>query len=111
MLDWLILAAAIVAEVMAITAMKLTDGFKKIWPWAVVMALCFGTSLYLMSLTLNAIPVGVVYATWTGSGLVLITIVGQVFFKQAMDRPALLGIGLILSGVIVLQAFSSSVPR
>ena len=111
MLDWLILAAAIVAEVMAITAMKLTDGFKRIWPWAVVMALCFCTSLYLMSLTLDTIPVGVVYATWTGSGLVLITIVGQVFFKQVMDRPALIGIGLILSGVIVLQAFSNSVPR
>jgi small multidrug resistance pump len=55
--------------------------------------------------------VGVVYATWTGSGLVLITIVGQVFFKQVMDRPALIGIGLILCGVVVLQALSSSVPR
>lgn len=111
MLDWVILAAAIVTEVMAISAMKLTEGFKKIWPWAVIMAICFGTSLYLMSLTLDTIPVGVVYATWTGSGLVLITIVGQVFFKQVMDRPALIGIGLILSGMIMLQAFSSSVPR
>ena len=109
--DWLILAAAIVTEVMAISAMKLTDGFKKIWPWAVVMALCFATSLYLMSLTLGTIPVGVVYATWTGSGLVLITIVGQVFFKQVMDRPALIGIGLIFCNVVVLQALSSSVPR
>ena len=109
--DWLILAAAIITEVMAITAMKLTDGFKKIWPWAVVMATCFGASLYLLSLTLNTIPIGVVYATWTGSGLVLITIVGHVFFKQVMDRAALIGIGLILSGVILLQAFSNSVPR
>lgn len=111
MLDWLILFVAIVAEVLAITAMKLTDGFKKIWPWAVVMALCFATSLYLMSLTLDTIPVGIVYATWTGSGLVLVTVVSQVFFRQTMDRPALLGIGLILGGVIVLQAFSNSVPR
>lgn len=111
MLDWLILFAAIVAEVMAITAMKLTDGFKKIWPWAVAMALCFAASLYLMSLTLDTIPVGIVYATWTGSGLVLITLVSQVFFHQTMDRPARLGIGLILGGVIVLQAFSNSVPR
>jgi small multidrug resistance pump len=111
MLDWLILAAAIAAEVVAITAMKLTDGFKKIWPWAVVMALCFGTSLYLMSLTLDVLPVGIVYAIWTGSGLVLITIVGQVVFKQRMDRPALLGIGLIFTGGIVLQVFSDSIPR
>lgn len=111
MLDWLILFIAVIAEVMAVTAMKLTDGFRKIWPWAVVMALCFGFSLYLMSLTLNTIPIGIVYATWTGSGIVLITLVGRIFFKQIMDRPALIGIGLIIGGVIVLQAFSQSVPH
>lgn len=111
MLDWFVLFAAICAEVMALTAMKLTDGFKKIWPWAVVMAVCFGTSLYLLSLTLDVLPVGIVYAIWTGSGLILITIVGQVHFKQVMDRPALLGMALILSGVIVLQVFSDSIPR
>jgi small multidrug resistance pump len=111
MLDWLILMAAIVAEVAAVTAMKLTDGFRRIWPWAVVMALCFGLSLYLLSLTLDTLPVGIVYAIWTGTGLVLITIVGRVYFKQVMDRPALIGIGLILAGVVVLQVFSTSIPR
>lgn len=111
MLEWLILAGAILSEVMAVTAMKLTDGFRKIWPWAVVMGLCFGLSLYLLSLTLETIPVGVVYGIWTGAGLVVTTIVGQVFFKQVMDRPALVGIGLILCGVVVLQVFSESVPR
>lgn len=111
MLDWLIVLAAVLSEVMAVCAMKLTDGFKKIWPWAVVMALCFGLSLYLLSLTLDTLPVGVVYAAWTGAGLVLTTIVGQVFFKQVMDRPALFGMGLILAGVIVLQTCSTTVPR
>jgi small multidrug resistance pump len=111
MLDWLILAAAICTEVVAVTAMKLTDGFKKIWPWAVVMALCFGASLYLLSLTLDTLPVGVVYAIWVGSALVLMTIVSKAVFKQVMDRPALLGMGLIVAGVVVLQVFSDSVPR
>jgi small multidrug resistance pump len=111
MLDWLILAAAICVEVVAVTAMKLTDGFKKIWPWAVVMALCFGGSLYLLSLTLDTLPVGIVYAIWVGSALVLMTIVSRLVFKQVMDRPALLGMGLILAGVVVLQVFSASVPR
>jgi small multidrug resistance pump len=111
MLDWLLLAAAIVFEVIAVSAMRLTDGFRKIWPWAVVMALCYGLSLYLLSLTLDTLPVGVVYAIWTGTGLVLITIVGQVLFKQAMDRPALIGMALILCGVIVLQVLSEAVPR
>jgi small multidrug resistance pump len=111
MLDWLLLAGAIVFEVMAVSAMRLTDGFRKIWPWAVVMALCFGLSLYLLSLTLDTLPVGVVYALWTGAGLVLITIVGRVVFKQVMDRPALIGMALILCGVFVLQLFSEAVPR
>lgn len=111
MLDWLILLAAILAEVMAVTAMKLTDGFKKIWPWAIVMALCFGLSLYLLSLTVRTLPVGVVYGIWTGAGLVVITIVGQIFFKQVMDRPALIGIALILCGAFVLQVFSDALPR
>jgi small multidrug resistance pump len=111
MLDWLILVAAILAEVVAVTAMRLTDGFKKIWPWAVVMVLCFGASLYLLSLTLEALPVGIVYAIWVGTGLVLMTIVSRLLFKQIMDRPALLGMGLIVAGVVVLQVFSDSVPR
>jgi small multidrug resistance pump len=111
MLDWLLLAAAIVFEVMAVSAMRMTDGFRKIWPWAVAMALCYGLSLYLLSLTLDTLPVGVVYAIWTGAGLVLITIVGQVLFKQVMDRPALIGMALILCGVIVLQVLSEAMPR
>ena len=111
MLDWLLLAGAIVFEVLAVTAMRLTDGFRRIWPWAVVMALCFGLSLYLLSLTLDTLPVGVVYAIWTGAGLVLVGIVGRVVFRQVMDRPALIGMALILAGVVVLQVFSDAVPR
>ncbi|ACV36206.1 multidrug efflux SMR transporter [Accumulibacter sp.] len=110
-MTWLILFVAICAEVMATTAMKLTDGFKKIWPWAFVMAGCFGLALYLLSLTLDTLPVGPVYAIWSGSGVALITIVGQVVFKQVMDRPALIGIVLIVAGVVVLQVFSAAVPR
>ncbi len=110
-MDWLILAVAICSEVMATTAMKLTDGFKKLWPWAFVMAGCFGLALYLLSLTLDTLPVGPVYAIWSGSGVALITVVGHYAFKQVMDRPALLGIALIVAGVAVLQLLSTSVPR
>lgn len=110
-MHWLILFVAVCAEVMATTAMKLTDGFRKIWPWAFVMAGCFALALYLLSLTLDALPVGPVYAIWSGSGVALITLVGQIVFKQVLDRPALIGIALIVAGVVVLQVFSASVPR
>ena len=108
---WLLLFVAIVAEVTATAAMKLTDGFKRLWPWAVLMVCCYSLALYLLSLTLDVLPVGVVYAIWSGSGVALITVVGHVVFKQTLDRPALIGIGLITAGVLVLQLFSSAVPR
>lgn len=110
-MDWLILFVAICSEVVATTAMKLSDGFKKIWPWAVLMVICFCLALYLLSLTLDTLPVGVVYAIWSGSGVALITVIGHYLFKQVMDRPALIGLALIVGGVLVLQLFSASVPR
>jgi small multidrug resistance pump len=102
---WLILLVAIVAEVTATSAMKLSNGFTRFWP-AVVMVLCYCLSMYLLSLILKTLPVGVVYAVWSGSGVALITLVGHFFFKQRLDKPALLGIGLIVCGVVVLQLFS-----
>ena len=109
--DWLILALAIVLEVAATVCMKLSDGFRKIWPWAVLMALCFCAALYLLSLTLDKLPVGLVSAIGSGSGVALLTVVAHFLFKQHMDGPARLGIALIVGGVVVLQLFSGSVPR
>jgi small multidrug resistance pump len=104
---WLILLVAIVAEVTATSAMKLSNGFTRFWP-AVVMVLCYCLSMYLLSLILKTLPVGVVYAVWSGSGVALITLVGHFFFKQRLDKPALLGIALIVCGVAVLQLFSKT---
>lgn len=108
---WLLLFVAIVAEVVATAAMKLTDGFRRLWPWAPVMICCYSLALYLLSLTLDVLPVGVVYATWSGSGVALMAVVGHFAFRQVLDRPALIGIGLIIAGVLLLQLFSHSVPR
>ena len=108
---WLLLLVAIVAEVVATAAMKLTDGFRRLWPWAVVMICGYSLALYLLSLTLNVLPVGVVYAIWSGSGVALMTVIGHFAFKQVLDRPALFGIGMIMAGVLVLQLFSNAVPR
>jgi len=66
---------------------------------------------FLLSLTLRTMPVGVVYAVWSGVGVVLITLVGWLVFKQNLDVPALIGIGLIATGVVVLNFFSKAVPH
>ncbi len=109
-MDWLLLAVAIVSEVIATSALKLAQGFTRLRP-SVVVVCCYALALYLLSLTLETIPVGVVYAIWSGSGVALITLVGRYYFGQVLDRPALVGICMILAGVVVLQFSSASVPR
>ena len=109
-MEWLLLLVAIVAEVVATSALKLAKGFTRLWP-SVIVVCCYSLALYLLSLTLETIPVGVVYAIWSGSGVALISVVGRYFFGQVLDRPALIGIGMIVAGVMVLQLFSTSVVR
>lgn len=100
------LIIAIVAEVLATSALKQSDGFSRLLPSLAVMV-GYGASFYFLSLVLRTVPVGVAYAVWAGVGIVLITIVGAVLYDQKMDMPAVLGIGLIISGVVVLRLFSS----
>tara|TARA_B100001059_G_scaffold236569_1_gene287853 strand:- start:304 stop:630 length:327 start_codon:yes stop_codon:yes gene_type:complete len=101
------LAIAIVAEVLATSALKESQGFSKLLPTLLVMA-GYGASFYFLSLVLQTIPIGVAYALWAGLGIALITIVGAVVFGQKMDLAAILGIALIISGVVVLRVFSSA---
>lgn len=101
------LAIAIVAEVLATSALKESQGFSKLLPTLLVMA-GYGASFYFLSLVLQTIPIGVAYALWAGLGIVLITIVGAVVFGQKMDLAAILGIALIVCGVVVLRVFSSA---
>ncbi|SFR54089.1 multidrug efflux SMR transporter [Thiomicrospira sp. ALE5] len=102
---WILLSLAIIAEVIGTSALKLSDGFTKLWPSLVVLV-GYGLAFYLLSLTLKQIPVGVAYAIWAGAGIALITLIGWVVFKQTLDLAAVLGIALIVSGVVVLQVFS-----
>lgn len=106
-MGYLYLAIAIVAEVLATSALKESQGFSKLLPTLLVMA-GYGASFYFLSLVLQTIPIGVAYALWAGLGIVLITIVGAVVFGQKMDLAAILGIALIISGVVVLRVFSSA---
>ncbi|WP_425605901.1 DMT family transporter [Paraburkholderia sejongensis] len=100
-----LLAIAIVAEVIATSAMRASDGFTRVLPSALVVA-GYGVAFYCLSLTLKSIPVGVVYAVWSGAGIVLITLVALVLYRQVPDLPAIIGLGLIVAGVAVLNLFS-----
>ncbi len=100
-----LLGIAIVAEVIATSAMRASEGFSRLLP-ATVVVLGYGIAFYCLSLTLRSIPVGIVYAVWSGAGIVLITLVAVVLYRQVPDVPAIIGLGLIISGVAVLNMFS-----
>jgi small multidrug resistance pump len=98
---------AILSETIATSALKSSEGFTKFWPSILVIA-GYGAAFYLLAQTLRAIPLGVAYAIWSGVGIVLITLVGWLMYDQKLDAPTLFGIGLIASGIIVMNVFSSS---
>ncbi|ANB72954.1 multidrug transporter [Paraburkholderia phytofirmans OLGA172] len=100
-----LLAIAIVAEVIATSAMRASEGFSRLLP-ATVVVIGYGIAFYCLSLTLKSIPVGIVYAVWSGAGIVLITLVALVLYRQVPDVPAIIGLGLIIAGVAVLNMFS-----
>ncbi|MGU3539430.1 DMT family transporter [Methylobacterium sp. A54F] len=106
-MNWLYLAVAIVAEVCATSAMKATEGFSRPWPSLLTIG-GYAIAFFFLSLTLRTIPVGIAYAIWSGAGIVLVSGVGWLVYRQTLDGPALLGIGLILAGVLVLNLFSDS---
>ncbi len=106
-MNWVTLGFAILAEVIATSALKVSDGFTRPLP-ATVTAIGYAIAFYLLALTLKTIPVGIAYAVWSGAGIVAIALIGYFFFQQALDAPALIGIGLILAGVVVLNVFSKT---
>ena len=101
------LAIAIVAEVVATNALKASEGFTKAVPSAIVVV-GYGAAFYLLSLVLEKLPVGITYAIWAGLGIVLVAIVAAVTFKQVPDLPAIIGMLLIVSGVVVINVFSKT---
>lgn len=106
-MPYLFLGCAILAEVIGTTALKYSDGMSKTVPTIIVFA-GYSVAFYLLSLALKSISVGVAYAIWSGLGIVLIAIIGAAVFRERLDFPAYIGMGLIISGVLVLNLFSKA---
>ena len=105
---YLYLSIAIVAEVAATSALKASAEFTKLIPSLIVVT-GYIVAFYFMTLVLRYIPVGITYAVWAGVGIVLVVIVGAVLYGQIPDIPAVIGMGLIITGVVVIHVFSRTV--
>ena len=107
---WLYLSIAIISEVIGTLALKVSDGFTNLTASAIcVIAYC--VAFYCLSLVVKEVPVGVAYAVWSGAGIVLVTALGSLFFKQMPNIPTLLGMALIILGVIIINIFSKNMTH
>jgi small multidrug resistance pump len=107
---YLILVLAVLAETIGTTALQASQQFTRLWPSALVLV-AYCISFYLLSITMRTIPVGIVYALWSGLGIVLIAIIGWVVFGQKLDPPALAGLAMIIGGIAVIHLFSDAAPH
>ena len=107
---YLILAVAILAEVVATTALARSASFTKLLP-SLLAVLGYALAFWLLSFPLRTMPTGIVYAIWSGLGIVLITVIAWVWAGQVLDLPAVLGLALIMAGVIVVNVFSTTVTH
>jgi small multidrug resistance pump len=105
---WLYLGIAIVAEVIATSTMKATQGFTRALP-SLVVGVGYAIAFYFLSLTLRTLPVGVAYAIWSGVGIALVSLIAWLVYGQSLDAPAIAGMVLIGAGIVVLNGFSRSV--
>ncbi len=109
-MHYLYLILAITAEVIATSALKASERFTRPGPLLVV-AFGYGLAFYLLSLIVEKVPLGITYAIWSGAGIVLVALVGAIWFKQIPDLPAVIGITLILAGVLIINLFSRTVAH
>ena len=107
MKSWIFLGIAIVAEVLATSALKASAGFTKLVPSVLVVG-GYAIAFYFLALTLKTIPVGIAYAVWAGLGILLVALIGWLAFGQRLDLPAVIGMTLIVSGVLIISLLSKS---
>ena len=110
MKKWFLLFTAIVAEVIATSMLKSTEGFTRLWP-SVIVVVGYETAFILLSLSMKTMPIGIVYSVWSGVGVSLVTLVAWFFLGQTLDAAGIAGVALIVGGVLVINWFSKSVAE
>ncbi len=103
---YLLLFGAIICEVIATSSLKLSNGFTNL-VFSIITIIGYSASFYILSLALKTIPVGIAYAIWSGIGIIIISLIAWIFLKQSLDLAALIGMGFIIFGVVIINLFSN----
>ena len=103
---WSYLAMAIISEVVATSSLKSTEGFTNLFP-SIIVILGYCSAFYFLSQTLDEIPVGIAYAIWSAVGILGIALIAAVFHNQRLDAGAIIGMGLIVAGIVVMRSYST----
>ncbi|MEP4195897.1 MAG: SMR family transporter [Aliishimia sp.] len=106
-LHYVYLFFAVIAETIGTSALHASQQFSKFWP-SVLVLIAYAISFYLLSLTLKYMPVGIMYALWSGAGIILIALIGWLVFAQKLDLAAVIGMSLIIAGIVIIQVFSKT---
>ena len=104
---YLYLLIAVIAETVGTSSLQASQQFTRFWP-SVFVVLAYSVSFYLLALTLKYMPVGIMYAIWSGLGIILISLIAYFYFGQRLDLPAILGLGMIVAGIVVINVFSKT---
>lgn len=104
---YIYLFIAVAAETIGTTALQASQQFSRLGPSLIVLV-AYGFSFYMMGLTLKFMPVGIVYAIWSGLGILLIAVIAYLVFGQRLDLPAVIGMGMIMTGIIIIHLFSKT---
>ncbi|WP_299530194.1 multidrug efflux SMR transporter [Ulvibacterium sp.] len=106
-MKWFYLIIAIIGELIATSALKESKGYSVLKP-SIVSVVGYGVTFYFFSLAIKQIPLGIAYAVWAGLGIILITVIGYLRFKQTLDLPAIIGLSFIVIGVTLVNGFSKT---
>ena len=109
-MPYLTLALAVLFETIGTSALQASQQFTRLGP-SVLVVVSYGLAFYLLALTLRFMPVGIVYALWSGLGIIFIALIGWLVFRQVLDVPAMIGLALIIAGIAVIQLFSNTTPH
>ena len=103
---WAYLLLAIISEVIATASIKSTEEFTNLIP-SVVVIVGYCAAFYFLSLTLDEIPLGIAYAIWSAVGIVGVALIAVIFHGQRLDTGAMVGIGLIIAGIVIMRLYST----